>query len=78
MGTAEITPEGKFTEAQLDLLKLFSRNIPDNEWIEIKHLISKYFAEQATKEMDHFFEEKGWGKEKIKEWSEEHMRTPYK
>lgn len=78
MEIQEIMPSGKFTKAQLDLLKLFSKNIPDKEWIEIKHLISKYFAEKATLEMDELFEEKGWNEFKIKEWSDEHMRTAYK
>lgn len=78
MEEIEIMPEGKFTKAQLDLLKLFSRTIPDQEWIEIKHLISRYFAEKATHEMDKLFKENGWNEDKIKEWSNEHMRTAYK
>jgi len=41
-------------------------------------LISKYFAEKASDEMDKLFEQNGWGEEKIEEWGKEHMRTPYK
>jgi len=78
MDAKEIIPKGKFTNAQLDLLKLFSRDVPEENWIEIKNLISKYFAEKATAEMDKLFEQNGWDERKIKEWSEEHMRTPYK
>ncbi|SFQ17335.1 hypothetical protein [Parafilimonas terrae] len=78
MEVKDIIPTGKFTKAQLDLLKLFSREMPEENWIEIKTLISKYFAEKASDEMDKLFEENGWGEEKIEEWSKEHMRTPYK
>ena len=78
MEVKEIIPTGKFTKAQLDLLKLFSREMPEENWIEIKSLISKYFADKASDEMDRLFEQNGWGEEKIREWSTEHMRTPYK
>ncbi len=78
MEVKDIIPTGKFTKAQLDLLKLFSREVPDENWIEIKTLISKYFADKASEEMDKLFEQNGWGEEKIEEWSKEHMRTPYK
>lgn len=61
MDVKEIMPTGKLTAAQLDLLKLFSREIPDENWKEIRQLITKYFAEKATAEMDKLFEEKGWG-----------------
>ena len=60
------------------MLKLFSREVPEEDWIEIKNLISKYFAEKASDEMDKLFEQNGWGEEKIEEWGKEHMRTPYK
>ena len=78
MDVKEIIPSGKFTNAQLDLLKLFSRDVPEENWIEIKDLISRYFAEKAIMQMDKFFEQNDWGEGKIKEWSEEHMRTSYK
>ena len=78
MEVKEIIPTGKFTKAQLDLLKLFSREVPEENWIEIKTLLSNYFAEKASDEMDKLFEQNGWGEKKIEEWSKEHMRTPYK
>lgn len=78
MNTNEIAPEGRFTEAQLDLLRLFSRNIPDESWKEIRQIISAYFLSKATEEMDKLMEEKEWGVKKLEEWKEEHMRTPYK
>ncbi len=78
MDVKEIIPTGKFTEAQLDLLKMFSHDVPDDTWKEIRHLISGYFAQKATEEMDGFLKEKGWGEHKLNEWGNEHMRTPYK
>ncbi|GAB3419781.1 hypothetical protein [Niabella aquatica] len=73
----EILPTGKFTQPQLELLRMFSRQYPDKVWIEVKDLLSKYFMEKASEEMDNLFEQQGWGEEKIKDWAAEHMRTPY-
>jgi hypothetical protein len=73
----EIIPGEKFTEPQLELLKMFSRKYPDKVWIEIKDILSSYFLEKATQEMDELFKQKNWGKEKVKEWANTHMRTHY-
>ena len=73
----EIIPDGKFNQPQLDLLRMFSKPFPDEEWTEIKDLLSAYFMEKASEEMDNLFKQKGWGDDKIKEWSGTHMLTPY-
>ncbi len=69
---------GKLSNLQLELLKVFSFDISEDQIKEIKALLAAYFAEKVTTEMDALFEEKGWGEEKIEEWSKEHMRTKYK
>jgi len=63
---------------QLELLKLFSREVPEQELRDIKLLIANYYAEKASDAMDQLFEKKGWGDEKLKEWENAHLRTPYK
>jgi len=68
----------KLTNLQLELLKIFSRELPDEELLEIKNILSAYFAEKATKEMDRLWDEKGWTQETMQQWLNEHMRTPYK
>lgn len=78
MEEKEIIPSGRFNKAQLELLKMFSVNIPEKDWEAIRDLAKKYFASRLTEEMDKLFEEKGWGDEKIEEWSKVHFRTPYK
>ena len=73
----ELLPSGKFTQAQLELLRMFSKQYPDKVWVEVKDLLSKYFMEKASEEMDNLFDQKEWGEEKIQEWGSEHMRTLY-
>lgn len=66
------------TNLQLELLETFSYDLKESQIMEIKQLLINYFAEQIATGMDQLFEENDWGDEKIDEWSEEHMRTPYK
>ncbi len=68
----------KLTNLQLELVKLFSYKIAENQVLEIKQLLSNYFADKATEEMDRLWEENNWSEETMKEWSNEHLRTPYK
>lgn len=39
---------------------MFSKPFPDEEWTEIKDLLSAYFMEKASEEMDNLFKQKGW------------------
>lgn len=66
------------TNAQLELLKLFSRDVPEEDLIELKQLIVNYLAEKLGQKADEIWEEKGWTNEDMKRMSREHIRTPYK
>lgn len=59
---------------QKELLKLYATNIPDEELREIKLLLSNYFAEKASKEVDKLWEENNWNKETMNKWANEHSR----
>ena len=62
---------------QLEMLKLFSRKVDNNDLMEIKRMIVKYFAEKAIREADEVWEEKGWTNETMEEFLSMHERTPY-
>jgi len=68
----------RLSNIQLELLKIYSSNISEEQLLEIKSLLAKYFADKVSNGIDKLFDEKGWGQEKIEEWSKEHMRTKYK
>ncbi len=72
-----MVPAQKLTNLQLELIKLFSHNVTDSQLIEIKQLHGNYFAEKATEEMDKLWDENNWTEETMKEWTNEHLRTPY-
>ncbi len=72
MGTAN-----KMTNLQLEILKIFSIELPDSQLIEIRDILSKYFADKAADEMDRLWEENNWDDKTMEDWSNEHMRMKY-
>lgn len=66
------------TNLQLELLKMFSIPLKEDQLKEIKALLSRYFAEKATEEMDALWDANNWSDEKMREWAQEHMRTKSK
>lgn len=64
-------------EHQLEILKLFSRELDDQDLLEIKRLMVKYLAEKVTKIADHIWEEKNWSDTDMDRLLKDHERTPY-
>lgn len=62
---------------QLEILKLFSRDMEDNDLIEIKRLIVRYLADKVTRMADEVWEEKGWTNDDMQRLLHTHKRTPY-
>ncbi len=64
----------KLTNLQLELLKVFSYQLNQQQLTDIRNLLANYFAEQATREMDKLWEQQGWDENTMVEWANEHMR----
>ena len=62
------------TELQLELLKIFSVPLKEEQLREIKVLLTRYFADKATEEMDMLWDQRNWSDETMRDWAEEHMR----
>ncbi len=71
-------PTQPLTNLQLELLKVFSRPIPDEDLVAIKQLIAGYFAKKATSLADEVWEQEGFTEETMQQWQQTHLRTPYK
>ncbi|TDG37906.1 hypothetical protein EZJ43_02105 [Pedobacter changchengzhani] len=65
---------GKLTNVQLELLKLFQFNLPENQLRDIKEMLAKYFATAASNEMDKLWDENNWDENTIDSWKNEHLR----
>ncbi|MEN0046972.1 MAG: hypothetical protein AAF806_07950 [Bacteroidota bacterium] len=56
------------TSLQLELLKIYSFGIKDEQLLEIKQLLVHYFAQKATEEADRLWEEKNWTNDTMRAW----------
>jgi len=66
------------SNAQLELLKLFSRDIDESDLKEIKRLIVRYLASKLSEQTNKVWEEKNWSNEDMENFLKTHMRTKYK
>lgn len=63
------------SDLQLELLKLYARNIGDQDLLAIRYMIGLYFAEKATTAMDNFVAEKDLTPQQLANWAYEHWRS---
>lgn len=56
------------TNLQLELLKVFSCQLPEEEILEIKQLLSNFFAERLKKRVSKTWKEKGYAQEDMENW----------
>ena len=65
----------KLSNLQLELLKLYARNVSDEELKDIRKMLAEYYARKADEEMDRLWKENGWTQETMEEWLKEDLRV---
>ncbi|HEY9340557.1 MAG TPA: hypothetical protein VIQ23_03185 [Hanamia sp.] len=58
----------KFTALQQELLKLFGREVSEEDLIAIKDMIGKYFLEKLQHKVDAGVKEKGYTQQDFDSW----------
>ncbi|MFN7120002.1 MAG: hypothetical protein ACK4TA_24625 [Saprospiraceae bacterium] len=71
--SAQTIPQ-PFTNLQLELLKLYAREVSEEDLLEIRRLLAQYFMDKASDLADQIWEEKGLTEEAL---LAQHRRTPY-
>lgn len=74
----QTTIQTPLTNLQLELLKLYTKPVSENDLLEIKKFIVQYFANKAMDLADKVWDENKWNKEDEKKFLSDHLRTPYK
>lgn len=64
-------------DLQLEILKLFTRDLEETDLLAIKRLIVTYLAKRVTQMADEVWEEKKWTNEDMERMLNTHERTPY-
>ncbi|MFN2458785.1 MAG: hypothetical protein ABR502_11340 [Chitinophagaceae bacterium] len=60
-----------FTNAQLELLKLFSTNLSEKDLLELKTFLGRFYAQKAIGMADKIWEERGFTQTNMDEWLHE-------
>ena len=76
MHSSDSTPSGHMSNLQLELLKLYATDIPEQQLLDIKRLLAAYFAELIDRDMAALWEEKQWDEATIEAWKNERLRIP--
>lgn len=71
------TQELPLNDQQLEILKLFSRELDEEDLREIKGLIVRYLARKVSRLADEAWEKNNWTDEDMERLLEMHERTPY-
>ncbi len=56
------------TNVQLELLKLFSTDLPEEDLKELKLMLAQFFAGRSIKLADKIWDEKGLSNEDMDDW----------
>lgn len=54
-----------FTNVQLELLKTFSHNLPENDLLDLKKTLASFFANKLVNRANKVWDEQKWNDEKV-------------
>ena len=63
-----IATKRPFSNIQLELLKVYSSNISEEDILHIKDYLARYFMQKAIAEADKIWVERGYTNELMDEW----------
>ena len=73
----ESTINSPLNKGQLEILKLFTRDLDDHDIMAIKRLIVSYLAGKVTSMADKVWDEKKWTDDDMEQLLNDHKRTGY-
>lgn len=69
---------GQLSNTQLELLKAFSHPLSNEDLMELKDLLSKFFAQKAIKNANQVWDEKGWTNDTMDDFLKQKLRSKKK
>lgn len=66
-----------FSNAQHEILRLFAENLSEPELFDLKNWLIEFRYRRLAGEMNRLWDEAKISPDILREWSEEHLRTPY-
>ena len=65
------------SNVQFEILQAFNYSLSETELASFRMMLTNYFANKISADIDLLFEERGWNDDKLKEWAKTHERTSY-
>jgi hypothetical protein len=59
------------SNVQMELLKLYSTNLPDKDLLELKSTLAKFYAERSIRLADKIWDERGLTNDDMNRWLNE-------
>ena len=56
------------SNVQVELLKLYSTNLSEEDLLDLRTMIARYYAERAIKNADKIWEERGLTNDDMEKW----------
>lgn len=72
------TLERPLSNLQLELLRVFSHQLNDEDLLHVKELLAGFFAQKAIEEANKVWDTEGWDEQKVNSLLQTKLRTPYK
>jgi hypothetical protein len=66
-----IAPKPPLTNLQMELLKLYSTDLPDTDLNEVKIILANFFANRAIQEADRIWDQKNLSNQDMEKWLNE-------
>lgn len=63
-----VQPSPPLTNVQLELLKLYAYDLPEEEMQELKKMLASFFAERIRRRTGKLWREHGYTQEIMKQW----------
>jgi hypothetical protein len=73
-----MTAPKHLSNIQVELLKLYANDLPDEQLYDIKLMLARYFAQKATEAMDKQWNERGLTEQDMVNWTNEHHRASHR
>ncbi len=72
-----VTLNAPLSNAQLEVVQLFSMNLNEEELSDLKRLLIAYKAERLARKINEHWDKKSWSQETMDVFLETHFRTTY-
>jgi hypothetical protein len=76
--TISLQPVSPFSNLQMELLKLFARQLSDADLLEVKNVLATHFLEKAMDAADKVWAKNNWNTADAERMANEHHRVPSK